>query len=80
MRYVRYIKHSEHHPWDIKTFHIGKIYLLKYDDNLPLLFDIETGNGVGAVYHWQIVDVIYDNRLNRVLYPELKPNGEGFLI
>jgi hypothetical protein len=76
-----YVKHSKDHPWDLETFDIGKIYLVKYEDELPLLlFDVEIDNGVGAVYPWQVVDAIRDTKLNRVLYPDLKPNGEGFLV
>jgi hypothetical protein len=72
-----YVKHSKDHPWDLKTFRIGKIYLVKYEDDLPLLLaDTDTRNGVGAVYPWQVVDVIHDTKLNRVLYPDYEVIGD----
>jgi hypothetical protein len=31
-------------------------------------------------YGHRIKPVVYNNPLNRILYPELKPDGEGYLL
>jgi len=72
--YVRYVRHACDN--DIKYFTIGKTYTVERirDDGALFLKDLGL-----QVFISQVVPAIHDNKLNRVLYPELKPK-EGYLV
>jgi hypothetical protein len=78
---VVYIRHGEvgtpAFKDDFLNFNIGDIYTVKSRSEVgPLLFF--EGKSRGA-YETQVKLAIPDNKLNRVLYPELKPK-EGYLV
>lgn len=78
---VVYVKHSGDYGTsiyknDFLTFNIGQIYTVIGATQYGLFLK-ETGIGVNFD---QIKPAIYDCKLNRTLYPELKPDGKGNLI
>jgi len=72
-------------------YEFGDEHLFKIDEILEIEF-IESGvyNGDQDVIYftdrddgcwtWQVIKYIPDTRLNRVLYPELKPDDKGRLV
>jgi hypothetical protein len=72
--YVRYIRHSVEK--DKEYFNIGKIYSIERvrDTGSFFLKDVSL-----QVFIDQIEYAFHDTKINRVLYPELKPK-DGFLV
>jgi hypothetical protein len=63
---------------DFLTFNIGEVYTIRYVSEIaPVLF-FEGVLDRGA-FETQVRLAIPDTKINRVLYPELKPK-EGYLV
>jgi len=79
---VVYIRHigsvgSSSYKDDFLNFNIGDIYTVKSKSEVgPVLFFEGKSRGV---FETQVRLAIPDTKLNRVLYPELKPK-EGYLV
>jgi hypothetical protein len=80
---VQYICHSEEegdYDYDINLFRLGELY--EISGNTPWTYIVnDIGNiyPIGNVHEYQIEKVVYDNKLNRVLYPDYI-QYEGYLI
>ena len=80
---VQYICHSddEHdYEYDIRIFGLGELYEVS-GSNLWSYSVKGIGEiyPIGNVHEYQIEKVVYDNKLNRVLYPDYI-QYEGYLI
>jgi hypothetical protein len=80
---VQYICHSDNeddYDYDVFRFKLGMLYKISGSTLWSYLIDyIEDDDTVGNVHEYQIEKVVYDNKLNRVLYPDYI-EYKGYLI
>jgi len=74
MRYVMYVGIG------LNTQKAGKVYVASPYGNYTDVLLLTDGKSIGLAVESEVVDAIRDTKLNRVLYPELKSNGDGFLV
>jgi len=80
---VQYICHSEEesdYEYDINRFHLGGLYEITGNTLWTYIVkNIGEIYNIGNVHEYQIEKVVYDNKLNRILYQDYI-QYEGYLI
>jgi len=81
---VQYVRHSDNeddYDYDIYRFRLGTLYTISGTTLWSYIVNdiVDIGDIVGNVHEYQIEKVVYDTKLNRVLYPDYI-QYEGYLI